>query len=83
MKVGQIFTLPPDILYPLGHIGKLKDPTETKVIAKYMVVAPCSCGVSLLNQQDIDSHLIVGHTNGELKGKVIVTYNDKWNKRRK
>jgi len=38
MKVGQIFDLPSDILYPLGHIGKLKDSTETKLLAKYEVV---------------------------------------------
>lgn len=52
MKVGQIFTLPPDILYPLGHIGKLKNDDETEIIAKYEVV----------------------EIEGELKGKVIVTY---------
>lgn len=38
MKVGQIFTLPTDILYPLGHIGKIKNTDETKVIARYEVV---------------------------------------------
>jgi len=38
MKVGQIFDLPPDILYPLGHIGKLKDATETKLMGKYEVI---------------------------------------------
>ncbi len=58
MKVGQIFTLPENILYPLGHIGKLRNEDETKLIAKYEVV----------------------EIEGELKGKVIVTYG---NKRRK
>ncbi len=58
MKVGQVFALPENILYPLGHIGRLKDSTETKLLAKYEVV-------------EID---------GELKGRVIVTYG---NKRRK
>lgn len=38
MKVGQIFTLPADILYQLGHVGKLKNETETKTLAKYEVV---------------------------------------------
>ena len=52
MKVGQIFDLPPDILYPLGHIGKLKNTEETKLIGKYEVV----------------------EVEGELKGRVIVTY---------
>lgn len=74
MKVGQIFPLPADILYELGHVGKLKNETETKVLAKYRVVAPCSCGATLLDQDDIDKHSIKGHTNGELKGRVIVTY---------
>jgi len=55
MKVGQIFDLPPDILYPLGHIGKLKNADETKLMGKYEVV----------------------EVDGELKGKVIVTYGHK------
>ncbi len=55
MKVGQIFTLPENILYPLGHIGKLRDEGETKLIAKYEVV----------------------EIEGELKGRVIVTYGHK------
>lgn len=38
MKVGQIFSLPADILYKPGHIGKLKNETETKLLAKYEVV---------------------------------------------
>lgn len=38
MKVGQIFDLPPDILYPLGHIGKIKDKGETTLLARYEVV---------------------------------------------
>ncbi len=58
MKVGQIFTLPENILYPPGHIGNIKSKDETELLAKYEVV-------------EID---------GELKGKVIVTYG---NKRRK
>ncbi len=55
MKVGQIFTLPENILYSLGHIGKLRDEGETKLIAKYEVV----------------------EIEGELKGRVIVTYGHK------
>ena len=55
MKVGQIFTLPKDVLYTLGHIGKLKDATETKLIGKYEVI----------------------EVEGELKGRVIVTYGHK------
>lgn len=58
MKVGQIFTLPPDVAYYLGRIGKLRNEDKTKVLAKYEVV----------------------EVDGELKGKVIVTYG---NKRRK
>lgn len=58
MKVGQIFTLPPDVTYYLGRIGKLRNEDQTKVLAKYQVV----------------------EIEGELKGKVIVTYG---NKRRK
>lgn len=58
MKVGQIFTLPLDVTYYLGRIGKLRNEDQTKVLAKYEVV----------------------EIEGELKGKVIVTYN---NKRRK
>ena len=52
MKVGQIFDLPSNILYPLGHIGKLKNADETKLMGKYEVV----------------------EVQGELKGRVIVTY---------
>lgn len=55
MKVGQIFALPPDVTYYLGHIGKLKDASQTKVLAKYEVV----------------------EVEGELKGRVIVTYGNK------
>lgn len=55
MKVGQVFDLPPDILYELGHIGKLKDATETKLMGKYEVI----------------------EVEGELKGRVIVTYGNK------
>jgi len=55
MKVGQVFDLPPDILYPLGHIGKLKNADETKLVGKYEVV----------------------EVEGELKGRVIVTYGNK------
>ncbi len=38
MKVGQIFDLPKNILYPLGHIGKIKSKDETKLLAKYEVI---------------------------------------------
>lgn len=39
MKIGQIFELPPDVLYKLGDIGNIKDrETATKIIAKYQVV---------------------------------------------
>lgn len=39
MKVGQIFNLPEDVLYPVGHIGRIKDSeTQTKLIAKYEVI---------------------------------------------
>jgi len=55
MKVGQIFDLPSDILYSLGHIGKLKNADETKLMGKYEVV----------------------EVDGELKGRVIVTYGNK------
>lgn len=55
MKVGQIFTLPPDVTYYLGRIGKLKNTDKTKVLAKYEVV----------------------EVDGELKGRVIVTYGNK------
>ncbi len=58
MRVGQIFPLPENILYPLGHIGNIKSKDETKLLARYEVV----------------------EIEGELKGKVIVTYG---NKRRK
>ena len=81
MKVGQIFTLPENILYPLGHIGKIKSKDETELLAKYEVGAICSCGVLLPNQEDIDKHIELGHlVDGELKGRVIVTYG---NRRRK
>lgn len=59
MKIGQIFTLPPDILYPLGHIGKLKNTDETKLLAKYEVI----------------------EIEGEQKGRVIVTYGNKRNRK--
>lgn len=56
MKVGQIFDLPPDILYPLGHIGLVKDKETEKIpIAKYEVV----------------------EVEGELKGRVMVTYGNR------
>ena len=55
MKVGQIFTLPENILYPLGHIGKIKSKDETRLLARYEVV----------------------EIEGELKGKVIVTYGNR------
>ena len=58
MKVGQIFSLPEGILYPLGHIGKLKNDDETKLIGKYEVI----------------------EVEGELKGRVIVTYGNKQRK---
>lgn len=80
MKVGQLFTLPPDVTYYLGRIGKLRNEDKTKVLAKYEVITLCSCGVALDKQDNIDSHSIKGHTQSELKGKVIVTYG---NKRRK
>lgn len=39
MKVGQIFLLPPDVLYKVGDRGNVKDrETATKIIAKYEVV---------------------------------------------
>ncbi len=38
MKVGQIFTLPTDITYYLGRIGKLYNEDKTKLLAKYEVV---------------------------------------------
>lgn len=37
MKVGQIFDLPENILYELGHIGVLKDKDGNK-LGKYEVV---------------------------------------------
>lgn len=79
MRVGQIFDLPPDILYSLGHIGKLKNEDETKLMGKYIVGAICSCGELLPSQNDIDKHLKLGHLvfDGELKGRVIVTYGNK------
>ncbi len=78
MKVGQIFTLPTDVTYYLGRIGKLKNDDQTKVLAKYEVVSLCSCGKPLTNQDNIGSHTIKGHkVEGELKGKVIVTYGNK------
>lgn len=38
MKVGQIFDLPENIRYEPGHIAKLKNQDETKVIGKYEVI---------------------------------------------
>ena len=56
MKVGQIFELPTEYLYPLGHIGKIRDKeTNKKLVAKYEVV----------------------EVEGQLKGRVIVTYGNK------
>lgn len=56
MKVGQIFTLPEDVLYPVGHRGRIRDEeTQTKTIARYEVV----------------------EIEGELKGRIIVTYGNK------
>lgn len=56
MKVGQIFELPNDYMYPLGHIGRILDrETNTKLVAKYEVIK----------------------VEGELKGKVLVTYGHK------
>ena len=79
MKIGQIFDLPEGILYPLGHVGKLKNDDETKLIGKYVVGAICSCGELLSSRGDIDKHLELGHLvfDGELKGRVIVTYGNK------
>ena len=56
MKVGQIFELPNDYMYPIGHIGRILDrETNKKVIAKYEVIK----------------------VEGELKGRVLVTYGNK------
>ena len=39
MKIGQIFDLPPDVLYRPGDVGSIKDrETATRTIAKYQVV---------------------------------------------
>ena len=77
MKVGQIFPLPENILYPLGRISTINNENETKALAKYQVISLCSCGKPLSSQTEIDSHVIKGHKAGELKGKVIVTYGNK------
>ena len=39
MKPGQIFNLPENVTYRLGHIGRIRDKeTEKRIIAKYEVV---------------------------------------------
>lgn len=38
MKVGDIFELPENVIRIIGRRGKIRNPDETKVLARYEVI---------------------------------------------
>ena len=73
VKVGDIFELPENVVRIVGRRGRLKNSDETKVIGMYEVIEV------LKKLEELNDK---GEKIKELKGKMIVTYNQQWHRKR-